>query len=478
MELGENEMDRLHPDYKKAGMTKEQFFTAYKELAKTAEQHILLESGLTGKLCIAGIDPLVTLISKRPRSLELEWRDGKKEMREGEPLDLLSEFIESMQMDNVPELPDFQGGAIGFVSYDYARTYEPIPHIAVDDLETPDIFFYLFDRWAVLDLETETAYFMTLPGRGLDASEVESEWMEAAEVGIGKRVLVPASRTIDYTRPENVEVSVTGPQFEQMVRDVQRYIADGDVNQVNLTVRQSKKLSADPLSMYEALRSFNPSPYMASIGAKEFAVVSGSPELLLKKRGTDLSTRPIGGTRPRGTTEIEDEAFEKDLLSDEKEKGEHVMLVEQELEDFGQVCIPETVDTDEFMVIERYSHVMHLVSNVKGTAAPELSNAAIIRGVFPGGSITGSPKLRTMEIIEELEPTRRGLYTGSVGWIGFNGDMDFNIVIRTAYIKDGVAHIQAGAGLVADSDPRAEYEESLNKARALWQAKEMAEAAE
>lgn len=471
-------MDRLHPEFKKTGMTKEQFFYAYKELAEKAEQHILLESGRTGKLCIAGVDPLVTLTSKQSQSLELEWRDGTKEVRDGEPLELLSAFVQSMKMDNVPGVPDFQGGAIGFISYDYVRMYEPIPDVTVDDLETPDIFFYLFDRWAVLDLETETAYFMTLPGRGLDASEVERDWMEAAEVGISKRIHSPGDRAIDYARPENVEMSVSGPQFEQMVRDVQRYIADGEVNQVNLTVRQSKALSADPLSMYEALRSFNPSPYMASIGAKEFAVVSGSPELLLKKRGTELSTRPIGGTRPRGATKIEDEAFEKDLLSNEKEKGEHIMLVEQELEDFRQVCVPETVETDEFMVVERYSHVMHLVSNVRGTATPDLSNATIIRGVFPGGSITGSPKLRTMEIIEELEPTRRGLYTGSIGWIGFNGDMELNIVIRTAYIKDGVAHIQAGAGLVADSDPRAEYEESLNKARALWQAKEMAEAVE
>lgn len=470
-------MGQLHPAYKKAGMSKEQFFNAYKQLAGKAEQHVLLESGRAGKLCIAGIEPLVTLTGKQ-QSLELEWRDGAKEVRQGEPLDLVSAFVESMQMDTVPELPDFQGGAIGFISYDYARMYEPIPEIAVDDLDTPDIFFYLFDRWAVLDLETETAYFMTLPGRGLDAAEVEREWMIAAETGIENSTAVPSLHAIDYTRPENVEVSVTGPQFEQMVRDVQRYIADGDVNQVNLTVRQSKKLTADPLSMYEALRSFNPSPYMASIGAKEFAVVSGSPELLLKKRGKELSTRPIGGTRPRGASGAEDEAFEKDLLSNEKEKGEHIMLVEQELEDFGQVCVPETVETDEFMVVERYSHVMHLVSNVRGTASPELSNAAIIRGVFPGGSITGSPKLRTMEIIEELEPARRGLYTGSIGWIGFNGDMDLNIVIRTAYIKDGIAYIQAGAGLVADSDPRAEYEESLNKARALWQAKEMAEAAE
>lgn len=471
-------MDRLHPDYTKARMTKEQFFYAYKELAKSTKQHILLESGRVGKLCIAGIDPLVTLRSKQSRLLELEWRDGTKEVRGGEPLELVSAYIESMKMDNVPELPDFQGGAIGFISYDYARSYESIPEIAVDDLETPDIFFYLFDRWAVLDLETEIVYFMTLPGRGLDVAEMEKEWLSAAEVGIEKRVITPTGSSIDYSRPENVEVSVTGPQFEQMVRDVQRYIKDGDVNQVNLTVRQSKKLAVEPLSMYEALRSFNPSPYMAMIESEDFAVVSGSPELLLKKRGTELSTRPIGGTRPRGATEIEDEAFEKDLLSDEKEKGEHLMLVEQELEDFGQVCVPETVETDEFMVVERYSHVMHLVSNVRGTAAPELSNAAIIRGVFPGGSITGSPKLRTMEIIEELEPTRRGLYTGSIGWIGFNGDMDLNIVIRTAYIKDGVAHIQAGAGLVADSNPRAEYEESLNKASALWRAKEMAEAAE
>ncbi|MCG7346244.1 anthranilate synthase component I family protein [Sporosarcina sp. ACRSL] len=471
-------MDRLHPTYTKTSMTKEQFFYAYKELAKTTEQHVLLESGRTGKLCIAGIDPLVTLTSKKDHSLEIEWRDGTKEVKEGDPLELVSAFVQSMEMENMEELPDFQGGAIGFISYDYSRSYEPIPEIAVDDLETPDIFFYLFDRWAVLDLETETAYFMTLPRRGLDAADVEKEWMEEAEVGIGKRVHSPGDSAIDYTRPENVEVSVTGPQFEQMVRDVQRYIANGDVNQVNLTVRQSKELSADPLSMYEALRSFNPSPYMASIGAKEFAVVSGSPELLLKKRGTELSTRPIGGTRPRGVTEHEDQALETELLSNEKEKGEHIMLVEQELEDFGHVCIPETVETDEFMVIEKYSHVMHLVSNVRGTASPELSNAAIIKGVFPGGSITGSPKLRTMEIIEELEPTRRGLYTGSIGWIGFNGDMELNIVIRTAYIKDGVAHIQAGAGLVADSNPEAEYVESLNKARALWQAKEMAEAVE
>ncbi|MDN4608829.1 anthranilate synthase component I family protein [Sporosarcina highlanderae] len=468
-------MDRLYPNYKKVKMTKEQFFYAHKELAKTVEKHILLESGRTGNLCIAGVDPLVTLKATGDQSLELQWRDGSTEVKKGEPLELLAEFVESMKMETLPELPEYQGGVIGFISYDYARTYEPIPEIAKDDLETPDVFFYLFDRWAVLNQKEEAVYFMTLPGRGLDVSELEQEWLEAAAAGERNRIHAAESTATESKKPEKVNVSVTGPQFEQMVRDVQRYIALGEVNQVNLSVRQSNELAADPLSMYEALRSFNPSPYMAMIGAEDFAVVSGSPELLLKKRGTELSTRPIGGTRPRGATQLEDDALEKDLLSNEKEKGEHIMLVEQELEDFEHVCTKDTVETDEFMVIERYSHVMHLVSNIRGTASPELSNAAIVKGVFPGGSITGSPKLRTMEIIEELEPTRRGLYTGSIGWVGFNGDMELNIVIRTAYIKNGVAYIQAGAGLVADSVPKEEYVESLNKAKALWQAKEMAE---
>ena len=260
-----------------------------------------------------------------------------------------------------------------------------------------------------------------------------------------------------------------------MVEDVQEYIKKGDVIQVNLSVRQSKTLTVHPLAMYESLRSVNPSPYMASIGAPEFSVVSSSPELLLKKRGNELNTRPIGGTRPRGITEREDIAFEKDLLSNEKEIGEHIMLVELEKEDLERVCNPSTVETNEFMVIERYSHVMHLVSNVRGVVSENLSNADIVKGVFPGGTITGAPKLRTMEIIEELEPERRGLYTGSIGWFGFNGDFELNVVIRTAFIQNGVAHIQAGAGLVADSIPRNEYIESLAKGKALWQAKEMAE---
>lgn len=468
-------MERLKVAHTTSSMTKEQFFYAYKELSHKHDRHILLESGRGGSLCMAGVDPLVTLRTLNGDKLQLIWRDGTKEVREGEPLELLAKFVQSFEMESVPGLPDFQGGVAGFVSYDYVRNYENIPTDTIDDLDTPDLFFYLFDRWAVLDVKTEQAYFMTLPNRGLEPAELEVEWMAAALEGVKKQVFMPGKATEVSLGEDNLAVSVTGPQFEQMVRDVQAYISSGDVVQVNLSVRQSKPLTAHPLDMYEALRSFNPSPYMVSIGSPEFAVVSGSPELLLKKRGDELSTRPIGGTRPRGKDENEDAALQADLLSNKKETGEHIMLVDLEREDFERVCAPETVETDEFMVVEKYSHVMHLVSNVRGTAAEGISNAAIVKGVFPGGSITGSPKLRTMEIIEELEPTRRGLYTGSIGWFGFNGDFELNIVIRTAYIKDGIAHIQAGAGLVADSVPEAEYIESLNKAKALWQAKAMAE---
>ncbi|WP_246231746.1 anthranilate synthase component I family protein [Sporosarcina jiandibaonis] len=456
------------PAYTAKTMTKDQFFTAYKQLAHKNEEHVLLESGRGGNLSIAGINPMATFQALEGDNLKITWRDGTEEIKQGDPLELLTQFVVDYEVDFIPELPEFQGGVAGFISYDYVRRYEAIPNDAIDILKTPDLFFYLFDEWAVFDIHKETAYFITLPGSGINPADVMAKWMEAAEFKV-------EFATCEAEPSDNLEVSVTGPQFEKMVEDVQKYIAKGDVIQVNLSVRQSKALNAHPLAMYEALRSVNPSPYMASIGAPEFSVVSSSPELLLKKRGNELNTRPIGGTRPRGTTSDEDAAFEQDLLSDDKEKGEHLMLVELEKEDLERVCSSGTVETNEFMAVERYSHVMHLVSNVRGVADEKLSNADIIKGVFPGGTITGAPKLRTMEIIEELEPERRGLYTGSIGWFGFNGDFELNVVIRTAFIKDGVVHIQAGAGLVADSIPKKEYIESLAKGKALWQAKAMAE---
>ncbi|AXI00746.1 anthranilate synthase component I family protein [Sporosarcina sp. PTS2304] len=459
--------------YQTAPMTKDEFFYAYQHLARRENRHILLESGRGGEMCIAGFDPLITAQAKGPDTV-VEWRDGKQEVRAGDPIAVLTDILSSYNLTHIENLPTFQGGALGMISYDYIRRYETLPILATNDLSTPDTYFYLFDQWAVLDVQSDNVYFMALPEKQSSLATLHDQWTTAVTEGLDARKF-SAGQAIDVeVTEEDLAVSVTGEQFEQMVRDVQQYIAQGEVVQVNLSVRQSKPLQAPSLLMYEALRSFNPSPYMAYMMTPDFEVVSGSPELLLKKRGNELSTRPIGGTRKRGVTEVEDRALQDELISNTKEKGEHKMLVDLECADFEGICEPGTVEVDEFMVVEKYSHVMHLVSNVRGTAATQ-NHAEIIRGVFPGGSITGDPKLRTMEIIEELEPTRRGLYTGSIGWIGFDGNMELNITIRTAYIQNGIAHIQAGAGLVPESDPAAEYQESLNKAKALWQAKEMAE---
>ena len=455
-------------------MSKDAFFYAYKELSKEEVHHLFLESGRGGHLSVAAWNPLAVARSVE-NGLHIQWRNGKEEVRVGEALEELEKFVATYKLPFQQSLPDFQGGAAGFISYDYARKIEVLPTIAKDDLHIPDIYFYVVDCWAVLDVKTETVTLMKLSTSDIDLVELEEQYTQAAEKGIANRVFLPGIATEVGEDHAKLHVSLSSVEFETAVRKIQKYIAQGDVFQVNLSVRQSKELKSTPIAMYEALRTFNPSPYMSYIHSPEFAVVSGSPELLVKKKNAELSTRPIAGTRPRGKSDEEDIALANELIENEKERAEHVMLVDLERNDLGRVSAYGTVEVDEFMVIERYSHVMHIVSNVKGMLHPGTSNAQIIRAMFPGGTITGAPKIRTMEIIEELEPVRRGLYTGSIGWLGFSGDLELNIVIRTAFIQDGMAHIQAGAGIVIDSLPSAEYVESLNKAKALWQAKAMAE---
>lgn len=459
------------PAYMAKEMSKDQFYNAYHQLAQGKKEHILLESGRGGNYSIAGVNPLATLQVLEGDALQVTWRDGKEELIEGDPLENLMRFTEDFGIETIPELPIFQGGVIGFISYDYARRYIAMPNETKAVTSTPDLYFYLFDEWCVFDCEEEKVYFMALPEHRENLEEMVEKWVHAAE----KEPYTFFNTEAAQVEKKDLSYSVTGPEFEQMVRDVHTYIEQGDVTQVNLSVRQSEKMTVSALELYAALRQVNPSPYMASIGAENFAVASSSPELLLKKRGSLIETRPIGGTRKRGLAEAEDLANERDLLTDEKEKTEHLMLVELEKNDFSHVCRPGTVETNELMVIERYSHVMHLVSNVRGTVADDISNADIVKAVFPGGTITGAPKVRTMEIIEELEPEKRGVYTGSIGWFGFNGDFELNVVIRTAFIQDEIVHIQAGAGLVAESVPANEYIESLAKGEALWKAKRVAE---
>lgn len=463
-------------DYQVFSMTKDEFFYSFQQQTKDVKEKAFLESGRGGNYSIAAWQPIATAKSV-DEGLQVSWVDGKEEVQKGEPLVQLEQLMQQYKIERMPDLPDFQGGAIGFISYDYARTIEVLPNLSEDDLHVPDIYFYLFDHWAVHNVNTNEVTVMKRSTCAVDLQRWQRTWQQAAQQGMADRLFGQENATEINEDASALQVSFRGPDFEQAVEKIQQYIGQGDVFQVNLSVRQGKQLNAAPIVMYEAVRSFNPSPYMAYIESADFAVVSGSPELLIKRKGAELSTRPIAGTRPRGSSEEQDVALANELIENEKEQAEHVMLVDLERNDLGRVCQYGTVEVNEFMVIERYSHVMHIVSNVRGQMAQDKTNADVIRAMFPGGTITGAPKIRTMEIIEELEPVRRGLYTGSIGWLGYNGDLDLNIVIRTAYIQDGMAYIQAGAGIVIDSIPENEYIESMNKAKAMWQAKAMAEGA-
>ncbi|MEK3890185.1 anthranilate synthase component I family protein [Bacillus sp. FSL K6-3431] len=454
--------------YKKVPFTKERFFQVYVHETKEQERHVLLESGRTGRYSIAGITPFA-VFQASGNEITIE-QSGKRTMISGKALLELEKWMKPFSFTPIPGLPDFQGGAIGYISYDYTWSIERLPNMADDDLQFPHIYFLVFDEWVVFDHEEECLWIMVL-NRG-DAKE--------KLLSANKRWLTESIENTEITTtPSKLksvhQVSFTEEEFVTAVEKVQAYIEEGDVFQVNLTVRQSKELEIPPFDIYKELRILNPSPYMGYFHTPEFQIVSGSPELLIKKSGDIVSTRPIAGTRSRGMDDEDDQRLANELMENKKEQAEHIMLVDLERNDIGKVCAYGSVKVDELMTVEKYSHVMHIVSHVSGQLAEEKSAYDLIEATFPGGTITGAPKVRTLEIIEELESVKRGVYTGSLGWIGFNEDLHLNIVIRTMLIKDGMCHVQAGAGIVIDSDPKAEYEESLKKARALWKAKEVAE---
>lgn len=452
-------------------ISKNQWFKKYQELSKEEPNHILLESGRGGKFQMMGLKPVAIL---RGEQNELHIKtDGQATVQKGNPLHLMRDWMKKFEAEVNPDLPPFQGGAIGFISYDYIRYVETIPDLAEDSFKTPDVYFLIFDDVFVYDQEKEKLWIIV--NDEADCKEqahkridqYKKGWMEASAEGLSYERI--------HRVAEKSEVSMSEAAFSDATTRVHEYIGQGDVFQVNLSVRQSQQLQTHPMHIYEQVRKINPSPYMSYMQTEEFHIVSCSPELLVKKAGDEISTRPIAGTRSRGKDDQEDQQLADELIHNEKERAEHVMLVDLERNDLGRVSDYGTVHVDEFMVIEKYSHVMHIVSNVKGKLARNKDFVDIVDAVFPGGTITGAPKVRTMEIIEELEPVRRGIYTGSIGWIGFNGDMELNIAIRTMIIQDGQAYVQAGAGVVIDSNPKHEYKESLKKAIALWKAKEQSE---
>ncbi|KOP70396.1 aminodeoxychorismate synthase, component I [Cytobacillus solani] len=464
-------MKKYHLHAKKIPYTYNRLFPQYRKISLEKEHHILLESGRGGRYSIAAFDPETVLIGKNSK-LEVIHKEGRQTL-EGNPLHLFKDWLSQYEAERYEEFPDFQGGAIGLISYDYGRYIEKLPELARDDLQMPDIHFLVFKEWFVFDHQAEVLWLMFLYEQSDEREEVENRAENWKRRWIAEYALPNSKNATEISTQK--EVSMSEEIFIQAVQRVQHYISQGDVFQVNLSVRQSQPISLPALDVYEKLRELNPSPYMGYIQTPEYQLVSASPELLIKKKGKEVSTRPIAGTRSRGKDESEDLELANELIENEKERAEHVMLVDLERNDLGRVCTYGSVEVDEFMVIEKYSHVMHIVSNVRGELADGKDGFDLIDAVFPGGTITGAPKIRTMEIIEELEPVTRGPYTGSFGWINFNGDLELNIIIRTMLVKDGFAHVQAGAGVVIDSNPVNEYKESLKKAIALWMAKEMAE---
>jgi aminodeoxychorismate synthase component I len=424
-----------------------------------------------------GIEPYL-IVKVKDGSVEIECQ-GRKTLSSRNPLHRLRELVRAYKQEPVAELPPFQGGAAGMLSYDFVHYLEKLPETATDDLHVPDAHFFMIDRLIAFDHSLKKGWIIVCPGARetvLGFSDVTRQRdvliAEAEEVleDIQRRLGLEGKTEDERSTPERVKISyeMDKEAYMEMVRKTRDYIAAGDIFQANLSLRVSADIGdTDPWKIYTILRKINPSPFAAYVDFGDYHIVSSSPERLVRVKGKRVDTRPIAGTRPRGRDLEEDEIMSAELLLNEKERAEHIMLIDLERNDLGKVADYSSVNVDELMITEKYSHVIHIVSNVKGILAEGKDCFNVIRATFPGGTITGVPKVRCMEIIDELEPTQRGPYTGSIGYIGFNGNMDLNIIIRTFLIKDGKAYVQAGAGIVADSDPEREYYESLKKAEAL-----------
>ena len=391
-------------------------------------------------------------------------------------LDVLKQELGRFTYVPDPNLPRFCGGAVGFISYDMVRFFEDLPDSTTDDLNLPDCTFIFTDTLLIFDHVRHRIRVVcnVVVGDDPDAAYDEATGKIDALTEMLRRPVEATYVARPATAPE-VRSNFAREEFEEAVLKCKDYIAAGDVIQVVLSQRFSTKVTADPFDVYRALRSLNPSPYMYYLSYGDVRLVGSSPEILVTEERGNVTVRPIAGTRPRGASEQEDLELESELLQDEKERAEHIMLVDLGRNDIGRVCRYGSVEVDELMVVERYSHVMHIVSNVRGRLKVDKDQFDLLRACFPAGTVSGAPKIRAMEIIDELEPTRRGPYAGAIGYFSYSGDMDTCITIRTILMKGDMAYVQAGAGIVADSDPEREYRETQNKAMAMIKALTAAE---
>jgi anthranilate synthase component I len=430
-----------------------------------------------GRYSIIGL-PARAYLSVSGHSVSL-YQDGEviEQQTVADPLAYIDAYRTRFRVPALPGLPRFTGGLVGYFGYDTIRYIEP--RLAKldqpDPLGCPDILLLLSDEVIVFDNLSGKLYLVVHvdPDRP-DAFEQGRQRLDELTARLGDTVSIPETGT-RRIRERDFVSGFSQEKFEAAVEKIKHYIVEGDVMQTVLSQRLSIPFNAAPINLYRALRCLNPSPYLFYLDLDEFHIVGSSPEILTRLEDGEVSVRPIAGTRPRGKTEAEDRALEHDLLNDPKELAEHLMLIDLGRNDVGRVAKTGTVKVTEQMVIERYSHVMHIVSNVTGELSPEHGAIDVLRATFPAGTLSGAPKIRAMEIIDELEPVKRGIYGGAVGYISWAGNMDTAIAIRTAVIKDNHLHIQAGAGIVADSVPRNEWDETMNKGRAIFRAVAMAE---
>ena len=393
----------------------------------------------------------------------------------GDPLAFINDYLKRFKVAQMPGLPRFCGGLVGYFGYDTVRYIERrlASTKKTDTLNLPDIVLLLSTELVVFDNLSGKLYFIVyadpkVPNAYRRAQE------RLAELKRKLRQPIEPPPKSDAATASAASSEFGEENFKAAVTRAKQYIFDGDAMQVVLSQRLSQAFDASPLTLYRALRTLNPSPYMFYYNFEDFHVVGASPEILVRLEQGTVTLRPIAGTRPRGATPAEDDALATELLADPKERAEHVMLMDLGRNDVGRVAQTGSVKVTDNMIIERYAYVMHIASNVEGKLRPELNAMDVLRATFPAGTVSGSPKVRAMEIIDELEPTKRGVYAGAVGYLGFNGDMDLAIAIRTAVVKNQMLYVQVGAGIVADSVPQSEWQETQNKAKAVLRAAEMA----
>jgi anthranilate synthase component 1 len=475
--------------------------SVFQRLERTSHFAFLLESvekgENLGRYSFIGADPILVFKAHGNEQEVIVGGDESDFRTKDTPLDTLRHLMMRYRRVEDARLPPFSGGAVGYLAYDVVRSFENIPDKNPDEIGVPDALFFLADTVIAFD-HVRHRMVLIVNAQVPSPDHADGAYRNACDrlQRLQDRLAAPLAELARLEAPDDpplmrhsrkeipdadhgfaglgIRSNFRREEWREAVRRAQEYIVAGDIFQVVLSQRFAAPFTCPPFDIYRALRAVNPSPYMYYLKCGDLAIAGSSPEILVHVQKGVATVRPIAGTRPRGATHAEDDALEADLLADDKERAEHVMLVDLGRNDVGRVSVPGTVTVSDFMTIEKYSHVMHIVSNVTGTLLPEKDALDALAAAFPAGTVSGAPKIRAMQIIDELEPVRRGPYAGAIVYYGFDGSMDSCITLRTAILKDGTACIQAGAGIVADSNADSEYEETLNKARALMRALEIA----